>query len=445
MARTLKHLSESFDGGASWFVLPGPAGVRAEVAAFGPTGALFVGGYDTDLSPSLHRRSAGGWTDMGIPSTAPFFEAVNDLVVAPDDPNTIVLALQELAFINFDQVELSRLLVSTDAGANWIPRMVGTPSEPGELMNLQFVGGTQPLRLVMSAERDSNQSIDVTSIRRTDDLAATHVEVFGGSRPFEIAVSRNFERRVISGTEWGNSRILSSFDGLETFTQATPWGIHTDLAVGTDNPMLFARRFVDPAAVSTVSLSRDAGATWNQIPELASVPRVSDLIFAPGDGELIVLAGAEDGTLAYELASPLGFRTCGPAVLNVAGRRGQLVGSGNDSVSADDARLFASLLPPYATALLIGGTQLGVTPGAGGSFGTLCLSGSIGRDLGSLGGVSVHGERTYDLDLTGLPGAASPIAAQAGTTWGFQVWYRDQRNGIAGSNFTDALVIQWQP
>ncbi|HRV80652.1 MAG TPA: hypothetical protein P5218_04415 [Planctomycetota bacterium] len=86
-------------------------------------------------------------------------------------------------------------------------------------------------------------------------------------------------------------------------------------------------------------------------------------------------------------------------------------------------------------------------PFASGSMGRLCLGGgsAIGRhnDAGSIG-VSLFNGFQVDVDPTALPSASGPVAASAGQTWNFQVWYRDIVGGQPTSNFTDGVRVTFE-
>lgn len=100
-------------------------------------------------------------------------------------------------------------------------------------------------------------------------------------------------------------------------------------------------------------------------------------------------------------------------------------------------------LPDSFTVLLTGRTP-GLVPGAGGSFGTLCLGGAIGR----FGGMGLRtgrsGELSQSLDLSALATPNGVISVQPGDTWYFQAWFRDMQGGV-GSNFSSAIAVTFQP
>ena len=84
--------------------------------------------------------------------------------------------------------------------------------------------------------------------------------------------------------------------------------------------------------------------------------------------------------------------------------------------------------------------------GPGGSQGTLCLGGAIGRYVGpgQIVNSGSTGEITLAIDLTQTPQPTGLVSVQPGETWNFQAWYRDAIGGSATSNFTDGLSITFQ-
>ncbi|MEM9378488.1 MAG: hypothetical protein AAGB93_00970 [Planctomycetota bacterium] len=139
----------------------------------------------------------------------------------------------------------------------------------------------------------------------------------------------------------------------------------------------------------------------------------------------------------------VGTSYCGPAAANSAGRSAEIVASGSSLVEQNDLTLGAFELPPNSFAFFLASRTQGSIANPGGSEGTLCLGGAIGRlvgpgeiqNSGSLGIVSVP------VDLTRVPQPTGPVAAAAGETWNFQGWYRDSVGGAATSNFTDGVTV----
>jgi len=79
----------------------------------------------------------------------------------------------------------------------------------------------------------------------------------------------------------------------------------------------------------------------------------------------------------------------------------------------------------------------------GGSQGTLCLGGAIGRYAGNIFQSSAAGDHSFPIDLAQLPSPTGNVAAAAGETWNFQCWFRDANPSVT-SNFTYPVSITFQ-
>ncbi|MFT5732636.1 MAG: hypothetical protein ACJAZN_001727 [Planctomycetota bacterium] len=82
--------------------------------------------------------------------------------------------------------------------------------------------------------------------------------------------------------------------------------------------------------------------------------------------------------------------------------------------------------------------------GAGGAQGTLCLGGTIGRQVGGVilqAGPS--GQVTAPAHLSMLPTPLGPVAAMPGEEWNFAYWYRDANPGVT-SNFSSGVSVRLQ-
>ena len=118
----------------------------------------------------------------------------------------------------------------------------------------------------------------------------------------------------------------------------------------------------------------------------------------------------------------------------------RLVTGGDLDVGANALTFAAAGLPPNEPGfLLVGaGTDLVTPPGAAGQ---LCLAGAPVARFDQLLVADAAGVMApFTPDVSALPGPLHG-AVQAGDTWGFQVWFRDQ--GGAG-NFTDAVALTFQ-
>lgn len=140
----------------------------------------------------------------------------------------------------------------------------------------------------------------------------------------------------------------------------------------------------------------------------------------------------------------LGSEFCGPAPDNSAGHPGVVTARGSTNVADNHVVLVASNLPDGVFGYFLVSQGQGVLNNPAGSWGHLCLAGAhpIGRlnDTASIG-FTQGGRFEVPIDLTRLPEPPGYTAVQAGETWNFQAWHRDNVGGQPGSNFTNALAI----
>lgn len=145
-----------------------------------------------------------------------------------------------------------------------------------------------------------------------------------------------------------------------------------------------------------------------------------------------------------ELGGPIGQVTCA-GVPNSTGVPGVTSAFGSALVAANDLRLIASSLPPGAFGYFLTSRTPGSTPNPGGSAGTLCLAGSIGRFAQLAQNSGLAGRIEIQADLAAFPHPAlGTVPVLAGETWHFQAWHRDLVAGTATSNFSAGLSVQFQ-
>ncbi|MEM9801498.1 MAG: hypothetical protein AAGA20_14315 [Planctomycetota bacterium] len=101
--------------------------------------------------------------------------------------------------------------------------------------------------------------------------------------------------------------------------------------------------------------------------------------------------------------------------------------------------LIVSSLPLNSTGFFLASRSPGDVPGAGGSQGTLCVGGSIGR-FGTYNSGS-GGRAIQTLDPQAIAQPTGAVSALSGETWRFQSWHRDSVGGTATSNFSNAVAV----
>ncbi|MEM8713900.1 MAG: hypothetical protein AAGG01_23395, partial [Planctomycetota bacterium] len=167
------------------------------------------------------------------------------------------------------------------------------------------------------------------------------------------------------------------------------------------------------------------------------------LVGAPGAS----VGGLDRAGAAWSIShtwAPLGEVICGPATPNSTGHGASLVARGSDVANDRSLTLEAAFLPRFSFAYALASETPGFLVNPGGSQGTICLSGAVGRLVTNFQQAGTNGRITIVVDTTSIPDPQlGPVPILAGETWWFQVWYRDANPGVT-SNFTDALGITFQ-
>lgn len=129
---------------------------------------------------------------------------------------------------------------------------------------------------------------------------------------------------------------------------------------------------------------------------------------------------------------------------NSSGAPGRLRAEGSNSIGANDLTITAASLPLSSFGYLLTSRTAQTTPMAGGSAGTLCLGGEIGRFVGQVASSGTTGRITTIVDLNAIPQPTGFVTGAAGERWTFQLWHRDGVMGVATSNFTEAVSVTLQ-
>ena len=139
----------------------------------------------------------------------------------------------------------------------------------------------------------------------------------------------------------------------------------------------------------------------------------------------------------------IGTQQC-PGVPNSTGRPATLCGRGSDIPADDQVFLYVVDLPSFSAGYFVTSPLSDFEPTPGGSMGNLCLDtpGRYNFDARFTGASSAV---FYQPDLPNTPiagGSFGPILS--GTTQYWQYWYRDAVGGMAVSNFSSALRVDFQ-
>ncbi|MEZ6015964.1 MAG: hypothetical protein R3F49_12670 [Planctomycetota bacterium] len=165
------------------------------------------------------------------------------------------------------------------------------------------------------------------------------------------------------------------------------------------------------------------------------------------DGRIILGSAVPPGSFQTQwfiatLDTNLGTSYCTPAVANSTGSPATISAGGSAFVADNNFSLTASGLPTNSFGYFLNSLTTINTPMAGGSQGTLCLGGTVGRHNTQVQNSGLTGSISIAVDLTNLPQPSGGVAVMAGETWNFQAWYRDA-NPTVTSNFTDAVAVDF--
>jgi len=160
-----------------------------------------------------------------------------------------------------------------------------------------------------------------------------------------------------------------------------------------------------------------------------------------GDGapEFVVAASGRRAALVISTRTLTSDQIC-EGEINSTGGRGLLRLRGSRSVSSNE--LFVSVRNTSGdvlTQVFFGSRRVQRPFGSG----VLCLGGRLHR-LGAPFQNSDTGSGGFALDLSDPAFTSPPGALVAGSTWGFQAWYREPAKH-GGFNFTNALSLTFCP
>ncbi|MEM1450803.1 MAG: hypothetical protein AAGI22_16905 [Planctomycetota bacterium] len=140
----------------------------------------------------------------------------------------------------------------------------------------------------------------------------------------------------------------------------------------------------------------------------------------------------------------LGTTYCAPAVPNSTGAPAEIRVEGvPGTVALGRVTLVGTDLPLGSAGYFVTSKTQDLVPGAGGSQGTLCIGGAVGRYATSVFVAPFGGQVQLTIDLLAMPSPTGTVPVLPGETWNFQAWYRDA-NPTATTNFTSAVAVTFR-
>jgi hypothetical protein len=268
----------------------------------------------------------------------------------------------------------------------------------------------------------------------TGDWRANDVTSFGlDLRTF--ATQFQFQREASLVLTSGNCSVY--WLGTQLVPQVNEGWKSFDFAIDAQSATL-------PAGWTVLNGCGSDDATWNTV-----MTNVTEVMLFYGDPTNFFIfdvwdVGLDNARITY--GSGLGASYCGPAVPNSTGSSAELLAAGSAVAASNDVTLTARALPQNSFGYFLTSRTQGLVTNPGGSQGNLCLGGAIGRYVGpgQIQNSGAQGMFALTLDLTQTPTPSGFVSVVAGETWNYQAWFRDSVGGVATSNFTDGLELQFQ-
>ncbi len=302
-------------------------------------------------------------------------------------------------------------------------------SQPSGLGIADFYGASTALEgglLVAGASFDDDQggNAGAAYIFRFDPTAMTFV----------------LEDKVTSSSPVPQGRfgIECATDGSTVVVGASGLGAWSFLQSGSS---WVPARFALPESVTSSTVVGEALAVDGDL-LLMGDDRDRSVGFQVGASFLVNLSTPDlNGNGVNDLCESLGTIYCSPAIANSTGTYAKIEAGGSPFATDQLLALTTTDLPSFSFGYYLGSQTQGLVAGPGGSQGTLCLGGTIGRFISQVTDSGSAGQITIQVNLGALP-PPLPTMVQAGESWNFQLWYRDV-NPTVTSNFSDAVEIQY--
>lgn len=248
--------------------------------------------------------------------------------------------------------------------------------------------------------------------------------------------------------DWRVALWIASFNEVNAFVDGLAPGFYevTTYAWAADNPAARMNVFVQHSSPPV-----ETGGSWpgGFVHGITHARHVVEVTAAGAESTLVIrviTANANDGALNGFQIIPLGDNAagafCTPQSSNSTGLPARLSVLGSDLPGHDFLVADCRDLPSNRFAYLLASQTQGFVPMPGGSQGNLCLVGNVARFVQQVQSSASAGVFRIELDLSAFP-ANPPQPVQAGDTWHFQVWYRDQ-NPAPTSNFSTGYTFAFQ-
>jgi carboxypeptidase T len=441
--------------------LAGGAWVRsAEITATdaGDGDGSYEAGENVDVTVSLRNsgRLASLPVDLTLTTTSPYAE----ILVG----NTSAGALAPFSDGSGGTPLVLRILPGTPSGESILLVVTATSGSWVDVLETEILVGTEVVVASFDFEAGGDEGWSVGAPNDASTGTWTRVDPRGTEAQPEddhTAGGSNTHCWVTGQGSVGGSLGENDVDSGST----SLWSPVFDLSSATNPRVTYWRWYSNDKGsapdtdIFTVEISDDGGSSWvtaetvgptgaesnggwyEAVLELDSIPglnlttqnRLRFIASDLGDGS-IVEAALDDLLVSYigdgDCPPPTSYCTTSP---NSAGSGALMSWAGSTGIGDNDFTLLTTDGPPDQFALFIFGVNENANPLGDG---TLC----IGAPQQRLGVVLIDGvgQATRLVDFTVPPAAGQFVS---GSTWNFQLWYRDPSFGSFGFNLSDGLKV----
>ncbi len=428
---------ETVDGGVTWNPVQGPgAGTTpAGQFTFDDEGSLMLLGRWVGTPPHTNGarvqvRNGTTWQPFGPSFSNSSAEFVQQVVRGAS--NRDLWAVDTYQAFDFGA---GRIYLSDDGGVTW------TDTGPAiqyaeELHIVEAQAGPYLVRVSNGSDKANSRRYVQRSSgwSRIDQTLATALDEtlafgFHAGNPESMWTA-------VGDPSLGSASLLRSNDGGATFGP-TGSSLQNEILVANRYRPEWLLRF-DSGQFET---STDGGVTWSFVADPPVAGTFSGRLVLTGDGRYLYSWHPNwPSIFRLDLTPFIGAEECS-AEPNASGERGRIRALGSLSLAENAIDLFVDRIPAGEFGFFVTGQTPGFVANPGGSYGNLCLSGTIGRYVHLIQNSGAYGTFQGRIDLGAMPVTVTPVPAQVGETWRFQAWFRDQIGGVQGSNFTNAIAL----
>lgn len=423
------------DGGSRWTLAALP-GTRFESVEFAPDGTLYaISDGPTTVAPEGVYRRAGTWTSIGPDQGSVFESELVSMTFSESNPDLILAAGSDFGVAGFEPT----IWRTDDRGATWTKTYEGMV-DFHDVMDIEIVqDGTDSTALASFRALDGSQ---LGGALRSTDGGATWTNSSSGLptivRPESICRSASSPTRFFLADQSSTGGVYETTDAGLTW-QST--GFNSPTRRIESNPSNGDELYITTSGSPRFRRSTDGGATFSAYGTGAADAGTPRDLHVSATGEELY-AATTNGTWFTLAGETVGTPYCESAVPNSTGRVSDISARGSSLAAANDLRLSVRWLPRQSFGYLLTSLTQDMVPGAGGSQGTLCLGGSVGRFSQQAQQSGAAGAFSVTVDLTAIPQPMGSVSVLAGQTWSFQCWHRDANPGIT-SNFSNGIAIQF--